>query len=215
MTNIRTCTRLHRVASCIGAATVLLGVVAATGTASALPGRDRHPTLNTHKSWDGSAYVYPFGCPDTATYGQVVTVPDGMTRLTRFNFYLTDAGVDGSMVLRGEVYRWDGTKATGEALWESHPRTVSYDDASFHRKQFRPHGVVELQPGAQYVIFASISKDYEQCPGSYTLNWGLTDDSYSGGGFVYLNDSGDESQWTSTAWSTFGGEDLAFKAWLS
>lgn len=32
--------------------------------------------------------------------------------------------------------------------------------------------------------------------------------------FVYQNDAGDESQWTTVAWSTFG-LDLAFKAYLS
>jgi hypothetical protein len=38
--------------------------------------------------------------------------------------------------------------------------------------------------------------------------------SYAGGTFVYQNNSGDKSQWTTTPWNSFG-LDLAFKAYLS
>jgi hypothetical protein len=64
------------------------------------------------------------------------------------------------------------------------------------------------------VIFASIDKDFEQCTNDYILEWGSVDDSaYPKGTFVFQNNSGDENQWTTTSWNTFG-IDLAFKAAL-
>lgn len=139
-----------------------------------------------------------------------------MTRLTRFNFYLRAPAMSGSLVLRGEVYAWDGHKAVGPALWEGDPRTVTYDDHTYHRKQFKPHGVIDLEPGQQIVIFASISKDYEQCTEGYQVDWQTAPDgSYPDGTFVFLNDAGDESQWTTEDWTTTWGIDLLFKAWLS
>jgi hypothetical protein len=110
------------------------------------------------------------------------------------------------------VYAWDGTKATGSALYESKPKTISFSDGLFHKVGFRPT-LVPVTPGAQYVIFASIDKDYEKCTNSYEMGWGyIGSDVYSGGGFVYQNNAGDENQWTATPWNTFGGADIAFKA---
>jgi hypothetical protein len=206
--------KLRRFAVAMCAPALVVVTLASGGAAAAMPTRDA--TLNTVTAWNHIDGVFSFGRPDTSTYGQVITVPAGMTRLTRFNFYMSDEGASGSLILRGEVYAWDGTKATGSALWEGNPRTVDYADSNYHRKQFRPHGVDNLTPGAQYVIFASISKDWEQCTDGYPLTWGgVSDTTYPDGTFVFINDSGDESQWTTTDWTTTWGIDLAFKAWLS
>jgi hypothetical protein len=66
------------------------------------------------------------------------------------------------------------------------------------------------------VVFASIDQDYSQCLNNYETAWGLdaSGDPYSGGGFVYQNNAGDMSQWTTAPWSGFGTEDVAFKAYL-
>ena len=93
-------------------------------------------------------------------------------------------------------------------------RREAFGDGLFHKEVFTPNGI-SVTPGAQYVLFASIDKDYEQCTGDYELAWGsVSDDAYLRGTFVYQNNSGDESQWTSSAWSVYGA-DLAFKAYLS
>ncbi len=85
-------------------------------------------------------------------------------------------------------------------------KTISYGDSAFHEERFKT-GPLPLTPGAQYVLFASLDKDFEKCQNNYTLKWGLVDDSvYQGGTFVYQNNSGDESQWTATSWSTVGGD---------
>jgi hypothetical protein len=172
-------------------------------------------TINTFKDWNGSDFVFPFGCANTTTYGQVITVPAGKTLLNRFVFSWEYYSGSGSMVVRGEVYAWDGTKATGASLFESAPRTIAFGNPIFHRVGFTPNGI-SVTPGAQYVLFASIDKDFEECTDSYQVAWGtVSDDAYGPGTFVYENNGGDESQWTSPAWTTTYGSDLAFKAFLS
>jgi len=167
-------------------------------------------TINTYQDWNGSDYVFPFGCADTTTYGQLITAPK-KNMLKKFSFWWANES-SGSMVVRGEVYAWDGTKATGSALWESKPRHISYSDSSFHEETFKP-GALPLTPGAQYVLFASIAKDYEKCTNDYELIWGIVDDSsYADGTFVYQNNGGDESQWTTVPWTTTYGRDTTFIA---
>jgi len=197
------------------AATAVAFVFVAFGSTQASASTSRvRPTINTFKFWDGSQEVVQFGCPNTTTYGQVITVPAGKTLLNKFTFAWVNFQGAGSMVVRGEVYAWDGSKATGSALFQSGTRKIAFTDSLFHKEVFKPAGV-GVTPGAQYVIFASIDKDFEKCFGDYTLGWASVDDStYSGGTFVFQNNGGDESQWTLSAWNTFG-IDLAFKAFLS
>ena len=175
--------------------------------------------IDTTGSWDGSLEVCNLGRPDTATYGQVVTVPATDTALEGFSFYLKTNVGSPTLVVRAEVYAWDGTKATGPNLWESSPRSVLLD-VPFQEVPFVTGGV-SLVSGHQYVLLASVSKDYEQNADPALGCWGLYGphlfwevNSYSGGGFVFENNGGDESQWTSEPWQTLGNgmSDLAFKA---
>jgi hypothetical protein len=190
---------------------VLLAVACAVAFTFTGLGNSSAATVNTYKSWDGSQNVYPFGCSNTTTYGQVFTPPKKTSTLNTFTFWWANAGESSSMVVRGEVYAWDGTKATGSALWESKTRKISFSDSVFHAEKFKP-GALPLTPGAQYVMFASIDKDFEKCKKNYELVWGLVDDGiYPRGSFVYQNNGGDESQWTVAPWSTYSG-DLAFIA---
>ena len=100
-------------------------------------------------------------------------------------------------------------KACGSALYESAPRTIAYTWGTFHRETFSPKLI--LTPGAQYVLFLTIDKDYDQCLNGYGLSWGAVEDTaYPCGTFVFLNDEGDSSQWTTTPWSTYG-LDLVFR----
>ncbi|HEX3945670.1 MAG TPA: hypothetical protein VHW69_16450 [Rhizomicrobium sp.] len=189
--------------------TAAAAVFALTAMAS-LPASAK--SISTLKSWDGAAYVQPFGCPDTTTYGQVITIPNNLTNLSKFSFEWINLNT-GTMVVRGEVYAWDGTKATGNSLYESKPKKISFSDGVFHKVTFKP-SVLPVTPGAQYVIFASTAKDYEKCTNSYQLGWGyIPNDVYSGGSFVYQNNGGDEGQWTTQPWSGF--DDAAFKAALN
>jgi hypothetical protein len=190
----------------------------ATASAAAFVFAGSTPALaiSTYGSWDGSSEIVPFGCPNTTTYGQVITIPNGQTHLGKFHFSWINLNT-GSMVVRGEVYAWDGTKATGSALFESKKKTLSFSDGLFHKVGFKPSSLIPVTPGAQYVIFASIDKDYEQCTNNYEVGWGFipTGDVYPAGLFVFQNNGGDESQWTTTPWSAAGGLDAAFKVAFS
>jgi hypothetical protein len=174
-------------------------------------------TIDTTAGWNGFLDICAFGAPNTATYGQVVRVPATDTVLGSYTFYLRQAEGPGALTFRGEVYAWDGLKATGPNLWESAPRTLTVQ-SGFEALDFDTGGV-QLAAGQQYVLFATISKDYEQNNDTSRSCWGYRyQDAYNGGGFVYLNNFGDQSEWTTTPWETFVGngvDDLAFKASLS
>ena len=181
--------------------------------AAAVLGSNSAGALGTKKSWDGVQREPGFGCPNDTTFGQVITIPETKHTLDKFTFWWFRS-THGSMVVRGEVYAWDGTKASGSSLYESAPRSIAWTNDESHRETFLTGGIA-VTPGAQYVIFASIDKDYDQCVGGYILAWGAVDDSvYPGGTFVFLNSGGDSGEWTTQAWQT-AGLDTAFSARVS
>jgi hypothetical protein len=182
--------------------------------AAAISASNPASAINTYKKWDGSSAVFAFGCTDAATtYGQVITIPQGRHVLTKFSFWWSRLPRDkGLLVVRGEVYAWDGGRATGDALYESKRRTVSFVGHRFHKEVFSPTGLT-VTPGAKYVIFASIDKDYEECSQNYRIRWGAIYPSHSPKGqFVYQFNAGDESRWTNSQWLTAPRYDLAFIA---
>ena len=166
--------------------------------------------MDTTPAWDGSSVVTDFGYSTIATFGQVITVPQTDWMLTSFTFYMN---LPDTCTFRGFVYKWDGSKATGPALYESAPRTTS-GSGTLEEITFE-FGGLELTRNAAYVLFASTSKD----DGSGDGPWGQpqSQDVYPGGdnGFVFLNNGSDESLWTVDNWTRNamgGGADLAFKA---
>jgi hypothetical protein len=194
--------------SAVAIAFVAFGSNAATASTAAA-------TINTFPSWNGSDIAQPFGCPDTTTYGETITVPAGKTHLNKFTFTWRSLS-SGTMLVRAEVYAWNGSMATGSSLFQK-KRTISFQDQLFHLETFKSRTGISVTAGAQYVLFASIDKDYEKCQNSYELGWGLpfSIDPYPGGEFVYQNNNGNEANWTTVPWSNFGGWDAAFKAFLS
>lgn len=170
--------------------------------------------LDTTPAWDGSSYVVPFGKPDTATYGQTVTVLAEAPRLDSFTFYIDGPA---EQVFRGYVYAWDGSKLTGPALYTSPDRTLA-GTPGFEAITFETGGL-ELTPGSRYALFASVSEVYARTQG--TSHWGYIRDrnTYPGGNFIYDNNGGDfgrlsSSTWDATDASEFWG-DLAFQARFS
>jgi hypothetical protein len=194
----------------LSATAALIALVASGGT-SATASTNR-ATINTFPYWMGGS-LQPFGCRNTTTYGQTITVPDGLTHLNKFTFAWVNHST-GTMVVRAEVYAWDGSKATGLSLYEE-KRTISFPDDKWHKETFEPDGI-GVTPGAQYVLFASIDKDFRKCTDGYILGWKFVDDEYNGGAFVYQNNHGHEVKWTTEPWiDDFVPADLAFKAFLS
>ncbi len=167
-------------------------------------------SIDTTPYWDGVQFISPFGMPNTATYGQTISMTAGTaTLLTQFSFFME---VSPTAVFRGFVFGWDGSKATGTPLFESAPMSTT-QGTNFEEVVFNIPGGIVLNAGQQYVLFASTSKDPAQ-PNS-SGRWGsvISNTVYSGGQFVYQNNGADPAKWTSTAWSTIA-QDLAFKATL-
>jgi hypothetical protein len=166
-------------------------------------------TIDTTPYWNGSDYVWEFGYPNTATYGQVITAPSTSdTVLKSFSFYMN---LPSTCTFRGYVYAWDGSKATGSVLYESETRWTS-GSGDFEEVAFETGGVA-LTPGAQYILFASTSEEV----GSGVGTWGSPLQEVYGGSsndYIYINNGSDPSQWTSTNWDfpPYVIADLAFKA---
>jgi hypothetical protein len=190
--------------------------ITVSAAALAFPALADTPTIDTYTGWNKSDSIAAFGCPDTSTYGQIITVPTGLHHLSQFTFWMKNFNGTNSMVVRAHVYRWDAvnSKVQGASLYESLPRTIAFADSNFHGENFVPPNIA-VTPGVQYVIFASIDWEYVDCTNSYQLAWGANpNDPYSGGAFVFNNDTGNDLKW-STAWSGLSNYDLALKAYLN
>jgi hypothetical protein len=156
--------------------------------------------------------IKPWGVTDSATYGQTITTPTTDTELTSFTFYLGPQYMgSGSIEYEAYVYAWDATTsmATGSAQYQSWLSTFTAN-GSFDPVTFTPD--INLTSGDQYVLFFSTS-GLQAGRLDSTIYWGFnTSLPYTGGGFVFLNNGDDQSQWTSTAWSVAHAADLAFTA---
>ena len=80
-------------------------------------------------------------------------------------------------------------------------------------------GGVRLDGAKKYVLFASVSKDFEKLvdPAFGCLGL-LQHDGYAAGQFVSLDNGTDESQWTTVPWSPLSDGptwDIAFTASFS
>ena len=184
--------------------------------------------IDTTPAWDPNSGICTFGVgleyppigesppiPFVTTWGQVVTAPATDPVLDSFAFYLSWYPFGGNeLVVRAAVYAWDGTKAAGDALWESSPRTV--DLGSFADEVSFDTGGVPLGADRRYVLLLSVSKDYEQTePQTGACTGAVYPSVYDGGAFVLLSDEGDETLWTRTAWDVNDDHDLAFRASFS
>jgi hypothetical protein len=162
--------------------------------------------IDTTPYWKGINPVAIFGYPGTATYGQVITAPtNGDNVLKSFSFHMN---LPDTCTFTGYVYAWDGEKAAGTALYKG-PTMATLGSGTLEKIDFKTGGVT-LTPGAQYVLFASVSEN----TGSGTGSWGYTwQDVYPGSGntFVFTNNLTDTAKWTTADWAVYPG-DLAFTA---
>jgi hypothetical protein len=137
----------------------------------------------------------------------VIQIPAGVTMINGFSFRIM---APTTLAFRGEIYAWDGTKATGSALYESAP--VSTTNAAIYEVVSFNTGGTPVMAGQQYVLFASSSKDNAGHSGGGS-RWGSTNSNtlIVPGQFVYMNNGTDVTQWTTTTWSTIA-QDLAMTA---
>ena len=221
---------------------LLVGVGVVAISLAFAPGALASTTIGNNPPWDGHTVLNGFGvsgAPNyfTPTYGQTVTVPATDTNLDSFTFY---ADLPTNLLFRGEVYAWDPTtldpsnpyamgSATGPALYESgQMHTTSYGSGFTPQPiTFTIPGGLPLTANTQYVLFITTSRDFAANAGiTATSFFGYTPtDTYSGGDWVYVDDGGDPSQWTTKGWThpaafpgcppCFAGDDLAFQASFS
>jgi hypothetical protein len=153
-----------------------------------------------------SGGIAPFGVPNTATYGQLVTVPTAPdTDLVSFGFLINGPTTE---TFKTYVYAWDGSEATGPALFTSSVQTLTGSESLFTTTIA---GGLNLIAGQRYVLFASVSEVYGTSVG--TAQWYTAPSSaYPGGNFVFINNGGDTSQWTSTPWANITSINSGFTA---
>ncbi len=162
--------------------------------------------IDTTGGWPGTT-IGPFGVAPSGdeVFGQTVTAPPSDPELYSFTFYMQ---LPTTVVFRGEVYAWGGTKASGSDLWEGGPLHTT--NTGLEEFQFDTGGLA-LTGGQQYVLFVTTAKDGGSGAGAVGFT-GL--DTYGGGNFVYFGGSSTPADWTTTNWDydAWGADDLAFKA---
>ncbi|HEY1073904.1 IPTL-CTERM sorting domain-containing protein [Brevundimonas sp.] len=183
-------------------------IAAALALATALfAGQAAAQNIDTTAAANGSFGI--FGVPNSATYGQTITIPAGETQLFSFGFVMKN--VPSTVVFRGEVYLWDdaNNRATGPALYESAARSTT--GATAQLITFSPPGGLTVTPGQKYVIFATTSRD--QAGASGVGNWAASSSNpYAGGTAVFINNSTNTADWTSGTWAVNTSTDFGFVA---
>lgn len=145
--------------------------------------------------------IYSWGLPDTAAYGQTFTLGSAAT-LNNFAFRINDLGTSIDFV--AYVFGWDTDRTVGSALLSVAGATLGSDAMTTISVAA---GNLALGAG-QYVAFL-------QAKSNGDAGWGSVSgsDAYSGGAFVFQNNTGDESQFGTVAWESNWqgpGSDLAF-----
>jgi hypothetical protein len=166
-----------------------LRLLGATLVIGILPHGVAAQTIDTTGSWDGSNYIWNWGNPDTSTYGQTVTAPVGSTTLNDFTFYLNffNSYNFGSLPIgpvnyQAFVYSWDGSHATGPALYAS-PVTLSPNSPNVFVPVTFNTGGTPVTAGSSYVLFFTTAGIPQTNDAVY--GWGWTGNTYAGGQAVY------------------------------
>ncbi len=173
--------------------------------------------IDTTAAWNsaGQPNISPFGQPETATYGQTFTATAALgSKIDSFSFYLSNVA-SSNTAFAAYIARWDGLKATGPILYSSASNWIPTGQAGFTKFSFNTGGV-SLTAGQQYVAFLSASGLGANGNTTTTMGFLANPAAYTGGAFVFFNNS-DFSQLTTTTWDNFLGNygDAAFEASFS
>jgi hypothetical protein len=171
-------------------------------------------TINTVPAWNsaGQPTIAPFGEGQTSTYGQTFTATSGLgLQLDSFSFYLSNVASSNTL-FSAHVAAWDGLKATGPILYSSGNSNIPVGRTGFTPFTFNTGGI-NLTDGTQYVAFLTTSAIDPN--GNTTTSMGVVSNpnTYSGGAFVFFNNT-TFAQLTTTTWDNFLGNfgDAAFEA---
>lgn len=161
--------------------------------------------LTTTNGWNANATLYAFGESNTATYGQTFLAPSA-ARLRSFTLYLAPSNDPGPVEFRFSLFAWDGSKATGPALYSS-PVTTTAGRIGLQAYSFHPSSL-NLTPGSSYVGCVSASGLFDGVAGHAAA--GAVAAGSADSHFVFLNNRNDPSQLTNTIWGGSNNWSLAF-----
>lgn len=164
--------------------------------------------------------VCQWGYPDTATFGQLIEPPAVDTVLDSFSFYaIQGTDLPASITYRAFVYEWGASRPEGAALWQSPgPQQIDITTADHTNPQelFVQTEGVQLEADKRYVIFVSVSLDYESNTDGDLACFQFAETEYLPGELVFNNDAGNEAEWFEFFWSGWPNDrDLAFRAAFS
>jgi hypothetical protein len=145
-----------------------------------------------------------------ATFGQTFNLEAGdESVLNSLTFWVND--YTGVVDMQVFVYEWDGTKATGDALFAS---DVLQTSGSFDFEElFVETGELALETETDYVWFGTSSS--LATPSMGTSQWQTnSSDVYDRGHFVYLNNGSDFSRLTVDPWGS-SSHDIAMNMQFS
>lgn len=173
----------------LATAAVALSLMSGTATAT---------TISTLGNENSS--IFNWGLPNTAAYGQTFTLGAAAT-LNTVSFRIDDVGTATTYI--AYVFAWGGNLTVGSALASVVGSTVGSAGMQTVTVDL---GDVAVGAG-QYVAFLQATS-----PG--LALWGsVFGDVYAGGGFVFQNNGGDETQFGTVNWQLNWqgpGYDLAF-----
>ncbi len=134
--------------------------------------------------------ISSWGLPDTAAYGQTFNLASAAD-LNSVLFRIDDNGVVINYDLH--IFSWSGNIATGASLASASGSTTGVSGMSSISSSV---GSLALAAGDYVAFFQATSNG--------AAMWGSngSSDVYAGGEFVFQNNSGDTSEWTTSAWNT-------------
>lgn len=160
----------------------------------------------------GGVFSYGIGFSDDrmSTIGQVITAPPEDVYLHRFGFYFWFWWYFGDErpPLHAAVYEWNGSRAVGSPLFVSDPYRHPPDNWDDVWGIFETGGL-KLVPGKQYVAF--LTTDFLRVPHDGAVGFSYENE-YPGGHFVWQQNHGDPSRFTTVDWNQDYSTDLSFYA---
>ena len=148
-----------------------------------------------------------------ATIGQTFVVPNSQVPiLDSVTLYLNPRDYEDAVDFAFYVYRWTGTKITGNSLFVSSQATASGSGGDFIPFTFNPN--VNLQTGINYIWFISASGYFDGLQGRAGLLVSGTD-TYTGGRIAMADNKNDfgalmTNNWTLPPQNPGYVQDLAF-----
>lgn len=150
--------------------------------------------ITTLPIWDGIQYAGGFGEPNTATFGQTITVDAAQgTFLTDFTFQVATDPTNTSR-FQAYVMAWDSANklAIGNVLFQS--GVITNVGPAVAPSPFVAINVVtnnlQLAANQEYVLFFNTSNNFDGS-NDFASFGSIHPDAYAGGSFVY-NNNGDQ-----------------------